>query len=310
MKGYLRHYGPVALLLAGILLVSALLTVLAGSTAAGGDAYRVVTTTYPLYLAAKNVVGDVPGVTVQTLTGATAGCLHEYQLSPADRLMLERADLTLINGAGAEPFLEGLAPKQTVDTSAGIDLLCGDHHHEEEHAGHEGDHAHTAYNEHIWTSPARYAAQVEAVTKALATMDPANAAAYLDNGAAYRAAIARAQEALPDLSGRRCVLFHDSLAYLAEDLGLTVALTLTVGEEAGLSAADLSAVEAELTEHPDTLLLYDSQYTVRYPSVDSLAAVPPLALNTAAGGEGSLAGWLDAMKENAALLESLREGNT
>lgn len=312
MKSYFRHYGPVALLLAGVVLVSALLTVLTGPVTATGDAYRVVTTTYPLYLAAKNIVGDIPGVTVQTLTGAPAGCLHDYQLSPADRLMLERADLVLLNGAGAETFLENMTlPGRTVDTSVGIDLLCGDHHHEEEHA----DHAHTAYNEHLWTSPWRYAAQAQTATKALATMDSANAAAYFVNGSAYQAAIgqvrARLQVAAERLTEKVCVTFHDSLAYLADDLGLTVELALTVGEDAGLSAGDLAAAGQLLASYPEALLLYDNQYTIRYPAVDG-QAVPGrvLALDTGTAGDGRLTDWLDAMNENAALLESLTEGNT
>lgn len=311
MKSYFRHYGPVALLLAGILLISALLTVLTGPVTATGDTYRVVATTYPLYLAAKNTVGDTPGVTVQTLTGATAGCLHEYQLSPADRLMLERADLVLLNGAGAEAFLEDLdLGDRVVDTSVGIDLLCGDHRHEEDH-----DHDHIIYNEHLWTSPARYAAQVQTATKALATMDSANAAAYFVNGSAYQAAIgqvrARLQAAAHRLDEKACVTFHDSLAYLADDLGLEAALSLTVGEDAGVSAGDLAAAGDLLAAHPEALLLYDSQYTVRYPAIDGLAAPGRvLALDTGTAGDGSLTDWLDAMNKNAALLESLTEGNT
>ncbi len=310
MKSYFRHYGPVALLLAGILLVSALLTVLTGPVTATEDTYRVVATTYPLYLAAKNVVGDTPGVTVQTLTGASAGCLHEYQLSPADRLMLERADLVLINGAGAEIFLEGMAlPGRTVDTSRGLELLCDDHHH------HDHEHGHTAYNEHLWTSPARYAAQVEAVVEVLSTMDKDNAAVYRAAGEDYIADIEavgkRLQAAAHRLDEKACVTFHDSLAYLADDLGLEVALSLTVGEDAGVSAGDLAAAGDLLAAHPEALLLYDSQYTVRYPAIDGLAAPGRvLGLDTGTTGEGRLTDWLDAMNKNAALLESLTEGNT
>ena len=303
MRSYFRHYGPVALLLAGIVLVSVLLTVLTGPVTATGDTYRVVTTTYPLYLAAKNVVGDTPGVTVQTLTGATAGCLHDYQLSPADRLMLDQADLVLLNGAGAETFLEGISlPGQIVDTSEGVELLCSDHH--------DHEHDHTAYNQHIWTSPWLYAAQVEAVIASLMRMDPAHTAMYGGNGNVYADAITQVQQALPDLSGQRCILFHDSLAYLAEDMGLTVELTLTVGEDAGLSAGDLAAAEQVLATHPETLLLYDDQYTVRYPAIDSLAAPGRvLALDTGTTGDGDLTDWLDAMNKNAALLEEIKEGN-
>lgn len=305
MKSYFRHYGPIALLLAGIVLVSALLTALAGPVTATGDTCRVVTTTYPLYLAAKNVVGDTPGVTVQALTGATAGCLHDYQLSPADRLMLDQADLVLVNGAGAEPFLEDIQlPGRMVDTAQGVNLLCG--------AGHQHHHDHDGYNEHIWTSPRRYAAQVAAVASALATMDTENAAAYRAAAAAHTAQIQvvekRLTAAAAKLVTKRCVIFHDSLAYLADDLGLEVALSLTVGEESGVSAGDLAAVQRLVEDTPTLLLLYDDQYTIRYPAVDSLVSSSQvLALDTGATGDGALDNWLDAMHRNAILLEKLTE---
>lgn len=309
MKMIFRQYGAVALLLAGILLVSTLLTFLTGSVTADEEAYRVVTTTYPLFLAAKNVVGDTPGVRVQSLTGTAAGCLHDYQLSPADRLMLEQADLVLLNGG--EIFLEGIdLGDRVVDTSRGIDLLCSDHHHEEEHT----DHDHTLYNEHLWTSPRRYAAQVQAVTDALSAMDTANMTTFLENGSAYQSAIDRVGERLKTAAARLpskvCITFHDSLAYLADDLGLTVALSLTVGEDSGVSAAHLKEAKDVLGENPATLLLYDDQYTVRYPAMDALAAPAfVLSLDSGTAREGGATDWLDAMNKNAALLESLTEGN-
>lgn len=311
MKNRIRHYGPVALLMAAILLASALLTLLAAPVPEG-EGLTVVATTYPLYLAAKNAAQTVPGVTVYTLTGAASGCLHDYQLSPADRLRLQEADLVLLNGAGAEDFLAELIdslPGRVVDTSAGIPLLESCHHHEEEDHHHEG-----GYNEHLWAGPQRYAAQVAAVNVALAEADPENKTAYAVAGEAYhrqvQAVSARLQAAVAALPAGTCITFHDSLAYLAADSGLTVALSLTVGEDAGVSAGDLSAAQKQLEQHPDTLLLYDAQYTVRYAALDELVSPDQvLALETGVTGEGHLTDWLDGMNKNAALLGRLgKEG--
>ena len=87
MKTTFRHYGAVALLLACILLLSTLLSLLTGARQ-GEDQPRVLVTTYPLYVAAQNIFGDTDGVEVTLLSGAGAGCLHDYQLTPADRLAL------------------------------------------------------------------------------------------------------------------------------------------------------------------------------------------------------------------------------
>ena len=126
MRGMVRHYAPVAGLLAGIAAAGVLLTVLLGGGRTESAAFTVVTTNYPLYVAAQQLTAGVDGVAVENLTGASTGCLHDYQLSPANRITLERASLVLLNGAGAEPFLDDVLPTLTApvtDTSAGIALL-------------------------------------------------------------------------------------------------------------------------------------------------------------------------------------------
>ena len=308
MKQTLRHYGPVALLMACILAASTCLSLLTG----GGervDRPRVLVTTYPLYLAAQNVLGDTDGVELTLLSGAGAGCLHDYQLTPADRLAIQRADKVLINGAGAEPFLEGLVEEsRLVDTSAGLSYLCAetDHHHD-----HHDDHDHTAYNEHLWLSPARYQQQV--VTLAGTLMELIHGeeqSLFRRNATDYITAIGGVAQRLPHLNGRPCVLFHDSLSYLAEDAGLDVQLTLSADGESGLSAADLAQVETLAKQYPDLLLLYDTQYPIRYTAVDGLVpADQVIALETAVVGQGSPSDWLDAMQRNIEKLHNLTGGD-
>ena len=307
MKSTFRHYGAVALLLACILLVSTLLSLVTGSRQ-GEDQPRVLVTTYPLYVAAQNILGDTDGVRLTMLSGVGAGCLHDYQLSPADRLALERADKVIINGVGAEPFLEGMVEEsRLVDTSVGLSYLCAetDHHHGEH------DHAHTAYNEHIWLSPGRYMAQVRHVFQALCQRNPERMNDYSANAAAYMEQVLAVQYSLPDLSHRPCVLFHDSLSYLAADMHMDVKLTLSAEGESGLSAADLAQVEQLAKEHPDLVLLYDTQYPVRYTAIDGLVpAAQVIALETAVVGQGSPSDWLDAMGRNIEKLQKLTGGDT
>ena len=295
MKQTVKHYAPLAGLLAGIVAVSALLTVFTGSVGRQDGRPRVMTTVAPLYSAVLAVVGDTHGVQVSRLSGSTGGCLHDYQLSPADRLALQQADLLLLNGGGAEPFLTDLLPSLTataVDTSAGLPLLCAAHDHE-----HHDHHHEESYNEHLWTSPTLYAAQVERVTEALCALDPANAAAYTANGESYATAV----RAMGELPTATCITFHSSLAYLAQDIGLTAAATLQVGEESGISAADLSAAQAVLAAQPQALLLYDGQYSIRYTALEGRT----LVLDTAVTGMGTATDWLDAMEHN---LKQLQQG--
>ena len=294
------------------------ITLLRGGRAVGqADGLHIVTTVRPLYAAALQLTDGVPDVRVENLTGSSTGCLHDYQLSPANRLSLARADLVVLNGAGAEGFLDEVLPQldaAVADTSAGIDLLAGhehdhEHDHEEEH-DHEDDHA---VNEHIWVSPTRYAAQVRTLTAALQAADPAHAAQYAQNAARYLAQIQATEERMQALrqrlQGRRCVLFHDSLAYLADELSLQVAAVLPVGEDSGVSAGELAEAEHIARGDPAVLLIYDDQYTTRFGSVDrQVSADRVLALDTAVKGEGRADDWLQAMERTLSRLENIGEG--
>ena len=305
MKPILRQYGPVAVLLVGILVVSTLLSLFAGGRV-DDPRPQVVVTTYPLYVAAQNVLGDTDSVQVTMLSGVGAGCLHDYQLSPADRLALERADTVLINGVGAETFLNGLVEEsRLVDTSVGLSYICADadRHHE------DLDHQHTEYNEHIWLSPAAYLSQVWQVSQAIIQLHPELTETYTANADAYMRQVLDVQYALPGFDKRPCVLFHDSLSYLASDVYLDVRLTLSAEGESGISAADLAQVEALAKEYPDLVLLYDTQYPIRYTAVDGLvSAEQVLALETAVVGAGKPTDWLDAMSRNLEKLQTVIQG--
>ncbi len=311
-----KGYGRVAGLMAGIVLLSVCVTALTGKVGVPRREKTVVTTTYPLYVAVRHILGDTDTVAVENLTGAAAGCLHDYQLSPANRITLDGAALVLLNGGGAESFLQdtlaAMPDLPTVDTSAGLELLESCHAHDHPHGTEDGAHTHTA-NEHLWVSPTRYAAQVTAAAKALCALDASNAAAYQANAEAYGQRVlavgARLRAAADKLPSKTCIIFHDSLAYLADELGLTVAASLHVGEESGISAADLAMAQRAVANDPHILVLYDSQYTVRYPSVD--AAVPAahvLTVDTAVSGRGGADDWLSAMEHNAEILENITEG--
>lgn len=309
MKTTLRHYGAVALLLAGIWLVSTLLSLFTG-TRREEDKPQVLVTAYPLYVAAQNILNGTDEIELTLLSGAGAGCLHDYQLTPADRLAIERADRVMTVTAGEDtPFLKQVDGQRLIHTAKDVEMLCvhGDH-------GHNHDHGQTdaqEYNEHVWLSPARYSQMTVAAMEALIDLDPGNASVYRENTANYMMSISGVASLLPNLMGRTCVLFHDSLAYLAEDLGLEVAMTLTVNGESGLSAADLAQVEQLTKTDPDLILLYDTQYPIRYGAVEGLVpATNVLALETAVVAEGKISDWLDAMTWNAAQLQTLKGGDT
>lgn len=305
--------GKVTLLLAGVLAASAVLTLFTGTRRQAGETTRIVASFYPVYIAALNLADGVDGVEVVSLTGPTTGCLHDYQLSPDNRITLSQADVLAINGAGAESFLDSVLDQSpglpVIDTSEGISLLhAGEDAQGTGHTDHDHDHVHD--NEHIWVSPALYARQVENLRDGLCEADPAHAGQYRENAAAYlekvEAVGARLREAAAALPCKTAVTFHDSLAYLARDWGLEVAAALSMGEESGVAASDLARAESAAGAAGRILLLYDSQYPVEYAYVGDAAQESwTLVLNTAVSGAQDKDAWLDAMEENLRTLETL-----
>lgn len=234
-----------------------------GAYAPSEDHFTVVTSFYPMYVATRNVVGDVPGVTLRNLTQAATGCLHDYQLSAKDMKLMDGADAFVVNGAGMEGFLEEvLEAHEHVDVitaTQGLELLEGEgHDHEEEedhdHEGeeaheHEEGHDHGAYNSHAWMNPALYRQQVENVAEGLAAADPGHRELYERNARAYEKRLKELEIQADQLAeeasaagGRRAFLFHEAFAYLADACGMEVAGLVDLDEETALSAARLGEI--------------------------------------------------------------------
>ena len=55
--------------------------------------FNVVASFYPVYIIAKNVSKEVPGMVLTNLTPPVTGCLHDYSITAADMKKLEKADL-------------------------------------------------------------------------------------------------------------------------------------------------------------------------------------------------------------------------
>ncbi|MCL6646213.1 MAG: metal ABC transporter substrate-binding protein [Dehalococcoidia bacterium] len=63
-----------------------------------------------MYITTINIVGDVPGIRVVSMTGPVTGCLHDYQLTPDDVKRLSDAEVFVVNGAGMEARYTTSAP--------------------------------------------------------------------------------------------------------------------------------------------------------------------------------------------------------
>ncbi len=306
-----RLYIKVTAMLMGIVVLSVAVTAFIAPRGASSAAVRVVTSFYPVYIAAQNVVGEVDGVEVVNMVGNTAGCLHDYALEPQLLVLLEDADVFVMNGAGAEPFLEAAIAARpflnVIDLSAGQSLLESGHMHDHEH-GEEQAHEAAAVNSHLWVSPLRYRQQVQTLCDGLVAADPAHAREYKANTAAYVQQIdavwARMQQAVA--TAIPSVLYHDSLLYLAEDLQLAVAASLNIGEDSGADPTARAAAEEALRDASCAWLWYDDQYDVDPQDTlhDLAKKTVVLSVDTCVSGNGDKTQWIRAMNTLCETMEA------
>jgi len=177
---------------------------------------RVVTTFTIIQDIAQNVAGTAAVVESITRPGAE---IHDYQPTPQDVVRAQGADLVLWNGMNLERWFE-----KFIDTAKGVpSAVVSD--------GvvpmpiREGPYQDKP-NPHAWMSPSSALIYIENIRKALAALDPAQAATYAANAPAYAEQV-RAIEAplrarlakIPE-GQRWLVTSEGAFSYLARDFGL------------------------------------------------------------------------------------------
>jgi zinc transport system substrate-binding protein len=257
---------------------------------------------YPVYVAALNVTAGVPGIHLKLMAPPTAGCPHDYQMTPQDAAALETARVFVTNGAGMEHFVDKAAMKRpgltVIDASAGIPLLSEQM---------RPDSVHRDVNPHVWMSVTNEMMQVNNIAEGLATLDTANAAQYRANAAAYVTRLDSLQRAIRSaLAGvreRRIVTFHESFAYFAQEFGLVVVATMQSDPSSDPSAADLAALAATMKQQRLTALFTETAYPSK--SAQALArevGAHVYALDGCVAGPLEPSAYLDAMGKNLVVL--------
>ncbi|POR46823.1 metal ABC transporter substrate-binding protein [Bosea psychrotolerans] len=142
---------------------------------APGKPLRVVTTFTIIQDMAQNVAGNVAIVESITKPGAE---IHDYQPTPLDVVKAQSADLVLWNGLNLERwferFFENVKNVPSAVLTDGIEPM----------GIKEGPYQDKP-NPHAWMSTKNALIYIENIRTALAKADPANAATYARNAAAY-----------------------------------------------------------------------------------------------------------------------------
>lgn len=232
-----------------------LVVLLAFSGCAAEQNAQVVATTKPVYdLTVALCQGT--GLRVDRLVTENLSCLHDYTLQVRQMRAIEAAQTVVLSGAGLEEFLEDAlaGAKNTVDASAGIELLCSeedpahDHSHDHDHDGH-----HHTQDPHIWLSIKNARAMAQNICAGLSEQYPSCAQKLSENLQVLDRRFTELEDygraALSELSCRQIVTFHDGFAYFAQEWDLEI--LRAVEEESGseASAAELKELIALVREH-------------------------------------------------------------
>ncbi len=259
---------------------------------------QIAATTLPVYEFTTRIV-DGTGITVTRLVTESVSCLHDYSLNVNQVKAAEAAELIVISGAGLEEFMEDiLHDKNTVDASAGIELICPEeehaHEHEHDHEGH-----HHENDPHIWLSPSNAAVMAENICQGLTEQYPEYAEIFRTNlnglTGELRELQAYGEEALSSLSTRDMITFHDGFAYFADAYHLHI--LEAVEEESGseASARELIHMIGIVEEHSLPAVFTEVNGSVS--AADVIAretGAETFALDMAMGGNS----WFDAMYHN------------
>ena len=256
------------------------------------EQYTVVTSFYPMYIAALNVVGENDHVRLENLSEPQTGCLHDYQLTPADMQLLSTADAFIINGGGIESFLGEVAeqyPRLTIiNASEQVDMIED--------------------NAHAWMNIEDYMTQVKTITEGLSAADPEDAESFSENADAYLNKLSALKEQADEIKtlteGQDIVIFHEAYEYVAEEFGMQVTYVMDLDEERQVSAGEVADVVRAVKDGGVHVILAEELYGKDMgDTVESETDAKVCYLDTLVRGDYDADSYLNAMQQNITLLK-------
>lgn len=254
--------------------------------------YTVVTSFYPVYIAAANVVGECPDITLKNLSEPQTGCLHDFQLTPEDMKLLSTADLFFVNGGGMESFLTDVAEQYQdltiVETAKDADRI--------------------SENAHVWMSIKRYRKQVEVIADTLCQAVPKHEEEFRKYAAEYDKKLeeleAQQEEIKTAAEDAKVISFHEAYEYVADDYGLTIAYEINLDEERQISSKEAADVLSAASSHACQMILAEEQYGSELAEmVQKETGIEVYYLDTLVRGDYDLDSYLAGMKKNINLLK-------
>lgn len=256
----------------------------------------VVTSFYPMYIMAENIVKDVPGVQLINMAPSSGGCLHDYQMTPQDMKTLSRADVFVVNGAGMESFLDDVIkqnPKITViDASRGIDLIT-----------YQG-----STNPHIFASISGAIQQVRNIEAGLEQADPDHIGHYRENVQRYLTELEALRDSmhagLKNVKDRNIITFHEAFPYFAKEFGLNIVAVVEREPGSEPSAGEMADIVRLVKSKKARALFTEPQYPAK--SAEAIAretGIKVYTLDPSVTGPMDPNAYIEIMRKNLMVLQ-------
>jgi len=257
----------------------------------------VLATVKPLHSLASVVT---EGVSVPQLLISGSTSPHLFQVKPSHIRSVRDADIIVWAGEGVERFLPSLVNKfnrqaellEIAATDGAVLHASRNKHRKVDFSDAESiDRDEIDY--HLWLDPDNALIIVDLLAARLSELDPANAAAYLSNAKSFNTALATSvvevEKLLSVVTGRRYLIYHDSLQYIEKAFGLGEAIVIAPQPQVQAGGKRLRALYGELADEKPGCLFSEPQF--RSSVVKTLAddlglkrvTVDPLAYDFTAG---------------------------
>ena len=212
------------------------------------ESTEVVASFYPVYVIVNNLLDGIDDVNLKSLSEPKTGCLHDFQLTPEDMKLLEKADIFIINGSGAESFMDKI-----ISDCEGITIINGT----------EGIEGEEELLMHAWMNPIKYLMEIENISHGLIDALPQYTDEIERNYKSYIKkvmGISVSKSTFPTFACNDVILFSEAFEPFAQYLGLNVLLTVDLDEEREVSSAEVKEVIDAINANPGILIMVDEVY--------------------------------------------------
>jgi zinc transport system substrate-binding protein len=155
----------------------------------------IVTTMFPQYDFARQIVGDKMTVSLLIPPGAE---IHDYEATSRDIVAIKETKLFIFTSLEIDTWIKDetkIGSENTIVLNLSNAYELAEHEHHDEHVSHptklsyqlaEDDHDHEEENRiHYWTDPTTAMQLIEAILEKIIEIDPKNASFYTANAHAY-----------------------------------------------------------------------------------------------------------------------------